>query len=70
MVHPQIILNNVVKEHSNYYYYSLIIANTARAGVTLKTYSDQQNILKIMVRFSQTEEMWRKILGMIRKGWS
>lgn len=57
MVHPQIILNNVVKEHSNYYYYSLIIANTARAGVTLKTYSDQQNILKIMARFSQTEEM-------------
>lgn len=69
MVHPQIILNNVVKEHNNYYY-SLTIANTARAGVTLKTYSDQQNILKIMVRFSQTEEMWRKILGMIRKGWS
>lgn len=57
MVHPQVIWNNVVKEHKNYYYYSLIITNTARTGVTLKTYSDQQNILKIMARFSQTEEM-------------
>lgn len=37
MVHPHIILNIIVKEHKNYYSYSLIITSAARTGVTLKT---------------------------------
>lgn len=33
MAHPHIILSNVVREHKNYYYYSLII-NTAGTAAT------------------------------------